>query len=280
MLPRHRVERRSSSASTCAPAARPPQLAEREGVDIRLYTIIYDAIDDVRDAMEGLLAPTLREKILGQGRGAAGLHDPERRRGRRLLRHRRQDPARRQGAPGARPRRGPRPARSATLRRFKDDAREVAAGYECGMSPRELPGRQGGRHRSRPTRWSRWPAGSRRRRDQGRAGGRAHAPDGRGAGSPWWSACSGSTLFLPENHSLKGKRSVLRKIKARVREQVQRLDRRVRRPRPVAARHAGREPGRHRRAARRRRRCAKSCASSTISQVAELGEERLEFLHY
>ena len=48
------------------PEAKAAQLAEKEGVEIRLYTVIYEAIDDVREAMEGLLAPTFREKALGR----------------------------------------------------------------------------------------------------------------------------------------------------------------------------------------------------------------------
>jgi translation initiation factor IF-2 len=108
-------------------------LAEREGVDIRLYTIIYEALNDVRDALEGLLEPTLQEKVLGRaevrqtfvvsGIGqVAGcfVTDGKVVRGAkaRLLRdhvvvH---------------------DGRIGTLKRFKDDAREVASGYECGMS--------------------------------------------------------------------------------------------------------------------------------------------------
>jgi len=41
-------------------------IAEKEGVDIRLYNIIYDAVEDVKKALEGLLEPTLKEKILGR----------------------------------------------------------------------------------------------------------------------------------------------------------------------------------------------------------------------
>ncbi len=41
-------------------------LAELEGVDIRLYNVIYDAVNDIKDAMEGLLAPTLKEVDLGR----------------------------------------------------------------------------------------------------------------------------------------------------------------------------------------------------------------------
>ena len=71
---RHQRERRaarlrlrtpSSSASTCAPSARPPTLAEHDKVDIRLYTIIYDAVDEMKKAMDGLLEPALRKSRLG-----------------------------------------------------------------------------------------------------------------------------------------------------------------------------------------------------------------------
>jgi translation initiation factor IF-2 len=124
---------RSSSASTCRPEPKAAALAEREGVDIRLYTIIYEALNDVRDALEGLLEPTLQEKVLGRaevrqtftvsGIGqVAGcfVTDGKIVRGAkaRLLRdhvvvH---------------------DGRIGTLKRFKDDVREVAGGYECGMS--------------------------------------------------------------------------------------------------------------------------------------------------
>ena len=48
------------------PEAKASDLAEREGVDIRLYNIIYEALNDMRAALEGMLAPTLREKITGR----------------------------------------------------------------------------------------------------------------------------------------------------------------------------------------------------------------------
>jgi translation initiation factor IF-2 len=41
------------------------ELAERDGIEIRYYNIIYDLVDDVKAAMSGLLAPTLRETFLG-----------------------------------------------------------------------------------------------------------------------------------------------------------------------------------------------------------------------
>ncbi len=48
------------------PAGKASSLADTEGVEIRLYNIIYNAVDDVKKAMEGLLAPTLVEKFLGR----------------------------------------------------------------------------------------------------------------------------------------------------------------------------------------------------------------------
>src|SRR6185312_9658683 len=48
------------------PAGKAQQLAEQEDVDIKLYQVIYDAIDDVKKAMVGMLAPISREKLLGK----------------------------------------------------------------------------------------------------------------------------------------------------------------------------------------------------------------------
>ena len=48
------------------PAGKAQQLAEQEGVEIKLYEIIYDALDDVKKAMAGLLAPIKREKAMGK----------------------------------------------------------------------------------------------------------------------------------------------------------------------------------------------------------------------
>jgi translation initiation factor IF-2 len=115
------------------PEPKAAALAEREGVDIRLYTIIYEALNDVRDALEGMLEPTLHEKTLGRAEvrqvfavsgigqvAGCAVVDGKIVRGAkaRLLRdhvvvH---------------------DGRISTLKRFKDDAREVVAGYECGMS--------------------------------------------------------------------------------------------------------------------------------------------------
>ncbi len=113
------------------PEPKAAQLAEKEGVDIRLYTIIYEVINDMREAMEGLLAPTFREKSLGraevrqtfvvQGTTVAGAMVSEG----KLLRSAR--------ARLVRDGRVVWEGKIGTLRRFKDDAREVLAGYECGI---------------------------------------------------------------------------------------------------------------------------------------------------
>jgi translation initiation factor IF-2 len=113
------------------PEPKAAQLAEKEGVDIRLYTIIYEVINDIREAMEGLLAPTYREKSLGraevrktfvvQGSTIAGALVLEG----KLLRSAR--------ARLVRDGRVVWEGKIASLRRFKDDAREVLAGYECGI---------------------------------------------------------------------------------------------------------------------------------------------------
>ncbi len=114
------------------PEPKAASLAEAEGVDIRLYNIIYDAVADIRDAMEGLLAPTLREKYLGRVEvretfsvskvgTIAGCYvtDGKVLRGAqvRLLRD---NVVVWQG-------------KMSSLKRFKDDVREVATGYECGI---------------------------------------------------------------------------------------------------------------------------------------------------
>ncbi len=107
--------------------------ADSQGIQIRLYRVIYDIIDDVKAALEGMLAPTLREKIIGQVEIRAAFKVPKagkiagcyvldgvvRRNARvRLIRD---GVVYWEGA-------------LSSLKRFKDDVREVAAGYECGMS--------------------------------------------------------------------------------------------------------------------------------------------------
>ncbi len=112
------------------PAAR--KLAEQEGVDVRLYRIIYEALDDVQALVKGLAAPKLTEVVLGRAEvrrifhisrvgTVAGCYVLDGRISRsaqvRLVRD------------GTVVYEG----RLASLRRFKEDVREVAAGFECGM---------------------------------------------------------------------------------------------------------------------------------------------------
>jgi|HubBroStandDraft_6_1064221.scaffolds.fasta_scaffold10648_2 translation initiation factor IF-2 len=109
------------------------EMAERDGVEIRYYNIIYDLVDDVKKAMSGLLAPTLRETVLGNAvmleifniskvGKIAGCRvtdgTVERGANVRLIRD---NVVIHEG-------------RLSQLKRFKDDAREVLAGQECGMA--------------------------------------------------------------------------------------------------------------------------------------------------
>ena len=109
------------------------EAAERAGIEIRYYDIIYDLVDDVKKAMSGLLAPTLRETMLGNATileifkvskvgNIAGCRVTdgvvERGANVRLIRD---NVVVHQG-------------KLSQLKRFKDDAREVVAGQECGMA--------------------------------------------------------------------------------------------------------------------------------------------------
>ncbi|HCP61573.1 MAG TPA: translation initiation factor IF-2, partial [Actinobacteria bacterium] len=108
------------------------QLADHEGVDVRLYRVIYQALDDVRAALTGLLAPMEQEHTLGRAEVRALFRVP------------------RQGViAGCMVIQGSfvrgalarlvrdsvvvYTGKLSSLRRFKDDVREVAEGYECGI---------------------------------------------------------------------------------------------------------------------------------------------------
>ncbi len=115
------------------PAGKAQQLAEQEDVDIKLYQVIYDAIDDVKKAMVGMLAPISREKVMGKAEvrqvftipkagTIGGCFVTEGKVTRKAqLRLVRDSVVIYTGKVGS-------------LRRFKDDASEVAQGYECGLS--------------------------------------------------------------------------------------------------------------------------------------------------
>jgi translation initiation factor IF-2 len=115
------------------PELKASQVAEKEGVDIRLYNVIYEAIEDVKKALEGLLEPTLKEKTLGRAEV------------RQLF------PISRIGTVAgcyvvdgfmSRSSDGIRVIRDnivvydgkiSSLKRFKEDTKEVQTGYECGI---------------------------------------------------------------------------------------------------------------------------------------------------
>ena len=114
------------------PDATAKEIAEREGVDLRLYRVIYNAIEDVEAAMKGMLDPVFEEKVLGHAEvrqtfKASGVGTIagsyvldgvfERDCSVRLTRD------------GIVIFEGP----LASLKRFKDDVKEVKAGYECGF---------------------------------------------------------------------------------------------------------------------------------------------------
>jgi len=108
-------------------------LAEHEGVDIRLYTIIYDAIADIKAAMEGLLEPTLKERALGRAEVRKVFTIPRVGviAGSYVL-----DGTISRASAGVRVVRDHvivYEGRLGSLRRFKDDVREVQQGYECGI---------------------------------------------------------------------------------------------------------------------------------------------------
>lgn len=114
------------------PTVKTVQLVEQEKIDLRLYTVIYEAIEDVRKAMEGLLAPIERETVTGRAEVRqtfsvpkigmiAGCHVTsgkiERSNQIRLLRD---NVVVHTGKIGS-------------MRRFKDDVKEALEGYECGI---------------------------------------------------------------------------------------------------------------------------------------------------
>lgn len=115
------------------PESKARDLADREKVELRLYSIIYELIDDVRAAMEGLLAPTLKERILGRIEVRQIFSVPKQ--GTIAGGYVKEGVAARNCA-GVRVFRGGNvifDGKLASLRRFKDDVKEVQAGYECGV---------------------------------------------------------------------------------------------------------------------------------------------------
>ncbi len=113
------------------PEPKAAALAEKQGVEIRLYTVIYDAINDIREAMEGLLAPTYREKSLGRAEVRKIFSVPGGTIGGSMVLDGKINRSARSRL--VRDGRVVWEGKIGSLRRFKEDAREVAAGYECGI---------------------------------------------------------------------------------------------------------------------------------------------------
>ena len=109
------------------------EAAERAGIEIRYYNIIYDLVDDVKKAMSGLLAPTLRETMLGN---ATILEIFNVSKVGKIAGCRVTDGAVERGANVRLIRDNVvvHEGKLSQLKRFKDDAKEVAAGQECGMA--------------------------------------------------------------------------------------------------------------------------------------------------
>jgi translation initiation factor IF-2 len=115
------------------PAGKAHQLADQEAVDVKLYQVIYDAIDDVKKAMVGMLAPVMREKVVGRAEvrqvfhiakagSVAGCVVSEG----KLTRNAKVRLVRDSVVIYT--------GRIGTIRRFKEDVTEVEKGYECGLT--------------------------------------------------------------------------------------------------------------------------------------------------
>ena len=114
------------------PDATAKQLAEQEGVDLRLYRVIYQAIEDVEAAMKGMLDPIFEEKVIGHAEvrqlfKASGVGTIA---GSYIL-----DGIFQRNCKVRISREGEQvfEGELASLKRFKDDVKEVKAGYECGL---------------------------------------------------------------------------------------------------------------------------------------------------
>jgi translation initiation factor IF-2 len=114
------------------PAGNARQLADKEEIDIRNYSIIYDAIDDLKDAMEGMLSPEMKEEITGTAEireifkiskvgSIAGCMVTDG----KIFRNSRIRIIREGVVVFT--------GELATLKRFKDDVKEVSKGYDCGI---------------------------------------------------------------------------------------------------------------------------------------------------
>ena len=113
-------------------SANAKSMAEQNGVDIRLYRVIYQAIEDVEAAMKGMLEPVYEEKVIGHAEvrqlfKASGVGTIA---GSYVL-----DGTFQRGCKVRISREGNQifEGNLASLKRFKDDVKEVRSGYECGL---------------------------------------------------------------------------------------------------------------------------------------------------
>lgn len=115
------------------PSAAAKKLAEQNKIDIRQYSIIYDAIEELKDAMEGMLSPEIKEQVTGTleiletfkiskvGTIAGCMVKEGKVKSKSKVRVIREGIVQYSGALGS-------------LKRFKDDVKEVVAGLDCGMN--------------------------------------------------------------------------------------------------------------------------------------------------
>jgi translation initiation factor IF-2 len=115
------------------PSAQARKLAEQESIDVRMYSVIYNAIEEIKAAIEGLLAPTIEEKILGNAQirevfkitkvgAVAGCMVTDG----KILRNSKVRLIRDGVVVYS--------STLSSLKRFKDDVKEVASGYDCGLT--------------------------------------------------------------------------------------------------------------------------------------------------
>ena len=115
------------------PSVAAKRLAENDGVDIRLYSIIYDAIEEIKDAMAGMLSPEIKEEVTGTaevlqtykisrvGTIAGCMVREGKIKRTSKIRLIRDGIVKYTGELGS-------------LKRFKDDVKEVLSGYDCGLN--------------------------------------------------------------------------------------------------------------------------------------------------
>jgi translation initiation factor IF-2 len=116
------------------PELKATQIAEREGVDIEIYNVIYEAIDDVKKALEGMLEPTVKEKVLGRAevRQTFQASKVGTIAGCMVV-----DGTVNRNCDGVRVLRDNvivYSGKLSSLKRFKEDTKEVQSGYECGIT--------------------------------------------------------------------------------------------------------------------------------------------------